>query len=160
MAEWATPAELREYTTFEKVKMCDDGNMTRALKRARLNILSILRRDPGAPVSEKVQEALFIVAERMVLGRDEAVMAASSRGLSNVNYGEHSISFGQTGNPFITPEVLALLDEEIEKYPWQTLQTEKMVVPGQYGYTDDDDDVDYGSGAILYRNQSPYPYIP
>jgi hypothetical protein len=157
MTEWATAEELREWSTYAKIKDMDSGTLTRSLKRARLNILSLLRRTPD-PVSDKLQEALFIVAERITLGRDEAVAAASARGLQSANYGEHSISFGQTQNPFITPEVLALLEEEMEKFPWQELKTDKMVVPGQYGYTDEEEYVDYTTGNET--TDSPYPYIP
>jgi hypothetical protein len=159
MTEWATADEFKSWSDMPKVQESDEGTLLRMLKRARLNILSILRQSPSA-VDEQIKEALFIVAERILLGRDQAVLATSAKGLASAQFGDHSIAFGtgNTQNPFVTQEVMALLEPYMSKFPSAPLEFDKVIVAGDAGY-DSDEEVDF-TLTDYTRTRGPYPYVP
>ena len=160
MTEWATAAEFSAWSEMSLVKDADEGTLARALKRARLTIISLCRRTPD--VSEAVLEAMYIVAERIILGKDQTVLATSARGLASAQFGDHSISFGagSTQNPFVTPEVLVLLEPEMSKFPSAQIATDKVVVAGDYGYGEDGDPDFLWPDRYYSATRGPYPYIP
>jgi hypothetical protein len=85
--------------------------------------------------------------------------------LSSAQFGDQSITLGagagvgSTQNPFITPEVLMLLEPEMQKFGASELGFDKMVIAGDTGY-DTDTDTDFTYVDYSNPRRGPYPYIP